>query len=188
LILDRPLARGPEGTLGARTADRAIEVAQGAGPHQPAVHRSGAPGVLLSVVGVSIGGMANNPYQQSRPDFAFADKGPIVDPERRERSDDDRRRCRMCSQPMNLGYLYVEQEGTIENPFHGEDFCSTRCLHRRLNRLPNDDEKALQTLVDRLGDANTEAREAKRLVEAHEKNLERIRAALAELLTTAPGL
>jgi len=90
---------------------------------------------------------------------------------------------------MGRGYLYINSEGEfVENRFGDENFCSIRCLKRRLTGLPDDDDRAIAVLLGRVEVAEREAKTERELTDAHVANLRQIRAALDAVLMTAPGL
>ncbi len=135
--------------------------------------------------------MSNNPYKSTKPEWAYTDKTPSP-PSQREPRQDNRRRCRVCGVPMQRAWFYISVDGPAadrtDSKFDSDDFCSVRCIKRRLNGLPDDDEKAMAVLLQRLEDAEAEAKEAKDLSDAHVTHLESIRGALAGVLEIAPGL
>lgn len=135
--------------------------------------------------------MSNNPYQSTTPDWAYTDKN-VPKPRDWERREDNRRRCCMCDVPMTRRWFFIDVDGTerdtAENKFERDDFCSVRCMKRRLNGLPNDDEQAMNALLARVQEAEAEAKEANALANAHVAHLDTVRGALAALLQAFPGL
>lgn len=138
--------------------------------------------------------MSNNPYMNSTPDPALTYRDSYQPPkyEPRDPRDDDRRRCRVCDVPMVRLWFFINVDGTqrdhADPKFLNDDFCSIRCLKRRLYGLPDDNEKAMDVLLRRAEDAEAEAKEAQVLADAHVSHLETVRGALASLLEVAPGL
>lgn len=130
----------------------------------------------------------NNPYKGQVESWAYTDKGSgqqSKDWEARERWPE----CRVCGVPMGRGYVYINSEGTqVENKFGDENFRGIRCLKRRLNGLPDDEERAMAALLARVESAELDAKRKKELNDAHVANLVHIRAALKAVLETAPGL
>jgi hypothetical protein len=135
--------------------------------------------------------VSNNPYKPTTPDWAYSDKN-VPKPREWERREDKRLRCRVCDVPMERAWFYINVDGPqadkMENKFDNDDFCSIRCVKRRLNGLPNDDEQAMDALLQRVQEAEAEAKDAQALTNAHVSHLENIRSALAVLLQAAPGL
>lgn len=135
--------------------------------------------------------VSNNPYMSTTPEWAYTDKNTGKRPEYKPR-EDNRARCRMCDIPMVRAWFYISVDGpaadNTENKFDNDDFCSIRCMKRRLNGLPDNDERAMAVLIRRAEDAEAEARDARSLSNAHVSHLENIRIALAAVLDTAPGL
>jgi hypothetical protein len=136
--------------------------------------------------------MSNDPYKSTRPAWAYSDKDSGRSKVERDPRVDDRPRCRVCDIPMQRAWFYVSVDGPwadrTENKFDSDDFCSVRCLKRRLYGLPNDEDKALDVLLRRVEVAEAEAKEATALSHAHEAHLEQIRRALAHVLEISPGL
>lgn len=135
--------------------------------------------------------MSNNPYMSTTPDPALTYKDSYQPPKWEPR-EDNRLRCYTCGVPMGRAWFYVSVDGpgadNTENKFDRDDFCSVRCLKRRLNGLPDDDERAMAVLLRRAEDAEAEGRDAKDLSDAHVSHMENVRNALAGLLQIAPGL
>lgn len=135
--------------------------------------------------------MSNDPYKSTTPGWADSNKNLYEPPEAEPRAD-NRRRCRVCDMPMTRAWFYISVDGpaadNTENKFDSDDFCSVRCIKRRLNGLPSDDEQAMNVLLQRVGDADAEAKDAQDLSNAHVAHLESIRRALAAVLDIAPGL
>lgn len=136
--------------------------------------------------------MGNNPYMSTTPSWAYTHKNPSTPSPERQPQEDGRRRCRVCDMPMTRAWFFIDVDGTArdntENKFDRDDFCTVRCMKRRLNGLPNDDEQAMNVLLRRAEVAEAEAKEAQALADAHVSHLGTIRGALATLLETAPGL
>lgn len=131
----------------------------------------------------------NNPYKPERPDYAWTDKVSSGSERAWEPRDDHRKRCDFCDRPMTRGdYVYVGAQGNAESKFDGEDYCSIRCLKRRVNGLPFDDERAMDALLKRVEAAEAVAKESQEFAKDHEANLAHIRRALDELLELAPGM
>lgn len=135
--------------------------------------------------------MSNDPYKSTTPDWAYSDKNNHR-PLESERREDDCRRCRVCDMPMTRAWFYISVDGPAadrtESKFDSDDFCSVRCIKRRLNGLPDDDDRAMNVLLQRVEDAEAEANDATSLSNAHVSHLELIRTALASVLVMAPGL
>lgn len=135
--------------------------------------------------------MSNNPYMRTSPDPALTYKDSYQ-PAKWEAREDNRARCRVCDVPMMRAWFYVNVDGPqadkTENKLANDDFCSVRCLRRRLYGLPDDDEKAMDALLRRAELAEAEAKDAQALADAHVSHLETVRGALASVLDTAPGL
>lgn len=135
--------------------------------------------------------MSNDPYKSTTPEWAYTDKNTGKPREYKPR-EDNRARCRMCDIPMQRAWFYMSVDGPAadrtENKFDNDDFCSIRCLKRRLNGLPDNDERAMAVLLQRAEDAEAEAKDARGLSNAHVSHLENVRNALAAVLETAPGL
>jgi hypothetical protein len=135
--------------------------------------------------------VSNNPYKSTTPDWAYSDKSSHQPHESQPRAD-NRARCRVCDVPMQRAWFYISVDGpaadNTENKFDSDDFCSVRCLKRRLYGLPDNDEKAMDVLLQRVEVAEAEARDAEALSNAHVSHLESIRRALAAVLEIAPGL
>jgi hypothetical protein len=133
----------------------------------------------------------NSPYRSTTPDWAYTDKNSGQSREWQPQ-EDTRVRCRVCDMPMTRAWFYVHVDGphagATENKLANDDFCSMRCLRRRLYGLSSDDEKAMDALLQRAEAAEAEAKDAQALADAHMSHLETIRGALASLLETAPGL
>ncbi len=135
--------------------------------------------------------MSNNPYKSTTPDWAYTGKAT---PQQREWQprEDSRPHCRVCGVPMSRAWLYINVDGkfpdSLENKFSNDDFCSVRCLKRRLNGLPNDDEQAMTALLHRVEVAEQAAKDAEEVSQAHAWHIDNIRTALAAVLETAPGL
>jgi hypothetical protein len=135
--------------------------------------------------------VSNDPFKSTTPDWAYSDKNSYQRPEYKPR-EDDRRRCRVCDVPMTRAWFYISVDGPqadkTDSKFDSDDFCSVRCIKRRLNGLPGDDERAMNVLLQRVEDAEAGAKDAQALSSAHELHLELIRTALASVLDLAPGL
>jgi hypothetical protein len=136
--------------------------------------------------------VSNNPYKSTPPEWAYTDKNRGQRNREWEPREDNRVRCRVCDVPMVRAWFYVNVDGPqadkTENKLANDDFCSVRCLRRRLYGLPDDDEKAMDALLHRAEVAEAEAKDAQALADAHVSHLETIRGALASLLEVAPGL
>ncbi len=136
-------------------------------------------------------GAQNNPFRGQVPDFAYTDKGSTRAPRDWDARGAARPQCRVCSVAMGRGYVYIQsdaEDSRVQNRYGDENYCSVRCLKRRLNGLPDDDERAMNVLLSRVEVAEREAKAEQERSAAHVANLQLIRAALASLLQTAPGL
>lgn len=135
--------------------------------------------------------MSNNPYKSTTPEWAYSNKNTGQSRNLKPR-EDNHPRCRVCDVPIMRAWFYVSVDGPaadkMENKFDSDDFCSVRCLKRRLNGLPDDDEQAMAVLLQRAKDAKAEAKTAQALSNAHVSHLENVRRALASVLETAPSL
>lgn len=135
--------------------------------------------------------MSNNPYRSTTPDWAYTSKDTCQPPQY-EPPEDNRPRCRVCGVPMSRVWFFINVDGPAaertEHKFEHDDFCSIRCLKRRLNGLPDDDEQAMHVLLSRVETAEAQAEDAKEIAAAHETHFQQIREALAVVLEVAPGL
>lgn len=134
--------------------------------------------------------MSNHPFRSTTPEWAYTDTSGSRRPTAPQ---EDRRRCSVCDKPVNA-WFFIDLDGlqarinNTDNKFENDDFCSVRCIKRRLNGLSDDDDRAMDVLLKRVESAERAAKDAEAVASAHLLQQDSVRAALATVLQTAPGL